>query len=175
VPEEQAQGSPLIDPEKVNLSSSVPATVVPTAAVPSPKKKPTADELKPGEYCWGVGRRKSAVARVRIRPGSGKVTINKRELENYFPLVQDSQAVLGPLETAHCRDRFDVFVNINGGGSTGQAGATVLGLARALVVADPDTFPALRDAGYLTRDSRMKERKKYGQRGARRRYQFSKR
>ena len=173
MPEEQVQGPSLIDPEKVKLSSATDS--VSAGPEISAKKKPTADELKPGEYCWGLGRRKSSVARVRLRPGSGKITINKRDMEDYFPLIQDRHAVLAPLESTKCRNRFDIFVNINGGGPTGQAGATALGLARALLTADPDYFQVLRDSGYLTRDSRMKERKKYGQRGARRKYQFSKR
>ncbi|MBN2212451.1 MAG: 30S ribosomal protein S9 [Sedimentisphaerales bacterium] len=131
--------------------------------------------MGPKEFCRGTGRRKTAIARVRLRPGSGKITVNGRELENYFSLPQDQSAVKAPLEATNSLTAFDVWIDVYGGGSTGQSGATKLGVARALVQANPELFTTLRDKGYLTRDSRMKERKKYGQRGARRRYQFSKR
>jgi len=126
-------------------------------------------------YWWGTGRRKSAVARVRIRPGKGKLLINKRELGNYFTQTQDKNAVLAPLKTINGEGAFDVFVNVKGGGPSGQSGAVVLGIARALKSYDEGYLPLLRDGGYLTRDARVVERKKYGQRGARRRFQFSKR
>jgi len=129
----------------------------------------------PGGYLWGTGRRKSAVARVRIRPGQGVFLINKREIDDYFYEQRDRQAVVAPLEATGNMGKFDVWVSIQGGGFTGQAGAIVLGLARALRAYDPAYEATLRDGGYLTRDSREKERKKYGQRGARRRFQFSKR
>jgi small subunit ribosomal protein S9 len=129
---------------------------------------------KSGFY-WGTGRRKTAVARVRIRPGDGKILINKRELYNFFKSDQDRSAVKAPLAAAKAEKTIDVFVNVNGGGTTGQAGATVLGIARALKIYDPGLAQALRDGGFLTRDPRMVERKKPGQSGARRRYQFSKR
>jgi len=123
----------------------------------------------------GTGRRKTSVARVRVRPGSGKITINKRELEEYFPVVQDRNAVVGPLEHCGLRDKVDVVVLVAGGGPTGQAGACLLGIARALLKFDSDLHEKLRERDYLTRDSRMKERKKPGLRGARRGTQFSKR
>ncbi|MCA9264806.1 MAG: 30S ribosomal protein S9 [Planctomycetales bacterium] len=123
----------------------------------------------------GTGRRKSSVARVRIRAGSGKIVINKRDLEEFFCNDQDRRAVLAPLEAAGKRDDVDVIIRVHGGGLTGQSGACKMGIARALVSYDTEAFPALRDGGYLTRDSRMKERKKYGLRGARRGTQFSKR
>lgn len=126
-------------------------------------------------FFWGTGRRKSSVARVRIKPGSGKLLINKRELDLYFKQSQDKNAVIAPLKAINAEKNFDIFVNVQGGGTTGQAGAVMLGIARALRDYDPTTVGALRDGGYLTRDGRMKERKKYGQRAARRRYQFSKR
>lgn len=126
-------------------------------------------------YVWGTGRRKSAVARVRIRPGTGKFLINNRELDQYFALEPDRLAARAPLEVAEAGSRWDVFVNIRGGGTTGQAGAVKLGLARALAKATPETEAALRDKGLLTRDARKVERKKYGRRGARRSFQFSKR
>jgi small subunit ribosomal protein S9 len=126
-------------------------------------------------YIWGVGRRKSAVARVRIALGSGKIQINGRELNDYFTGERDRKAIFGPLEVTNTGGKMDIFVNTDGGGSTGQAGAIVMGLARALAKYDSSVEVALRKGGFLTRDSRMKERKKYGQRGARRRFQFSKR
>lgn len=128
-----------------------------------------------GGFYWGTGRRKSSVARVRIKPGDGKLVVNKRDVNEYFPRQQDRVAVLAPLKAVDGVKIFDVFVNVRGGGITGQSGATMLGVARALRNYDEDYLPALRDGGYLTRDSRMVERKKPGQRGARRRFQFSKR
>jgi small subunit ribosomal protein S9 len=115
------------------------------------------------------------VARVRITPGTGKIQINERELNDYLTKERDRKAIFGPLEVSNTGGKLDVIVTSNGGGLTGQAGAIVLGLARALAKYDPTTEVPLRNAGFLTRDSRMKERKKYGQRGARRRFQFSKR
>src|SRR5206468_12964487 len=115
-------------------------------------------------YVWGVGRRKSACARVRIAPGSGKIQINKRELNDYFTAERDRKAIFGPLEVTSTGGKMDVFVNATGGGPTGQAGAIVLGLGRALAKYDQSLEVPLRGGSYLTRDSRMKERKKYGQR-----------
>jgi small subunit ribosomal protein S9 len=132
-----------------------------------PKVKPT--------YIWGVGRRKSSVARVRIAPGSGKIEINGRTLNDYFSGERDRKNIFGPLEVTNTGGKLDVLVNTDGGGPSGQTGAIVMGLGRALVKYDTNLEGALRTAGFLTRDSRMKERKKYGQRGARRRFQFSKR
>src|SRR6266513_2887870 len=126
-------------------------------------------------FVWGVGRRKSAVARVRIAPGSGKIEVNGRTLNDYFTNERDRKAIFGPLEVTSTGGKMDIFVNATGGGPTGQAGAIILGLGRALAKYDNTLEQALRNAGFLTRDSRMKERKKYGQRGARRRFQFSKR
>jgi small subunit ribosomal protein S9 len=126
-------------------------------------------------FIWGTGRRKTAVARVRIRAGTGKIAINGRELNDFFPAEEARKSIFGPLEVTSQGGKLDIYARTNGGGPTGQAGAIVLGLARALKKYDPTTEAALRGAGFLTRDSRMKERKKYGQRGARRRFQFSKR
>ncbi len=123
----------------------------------------------------GTGRRKTSVARVRIRPGSGKITINGRELTEYFPNLQDQNNVTSGLELTGKRSEVDVIIAVHGGGPTGQSGACKMGIARALVSYDTNTFQALRDNGHLTRDSRMKERKKYGLHGARRGTQFSKR
>ncbi|MDY0355994.1 MAG: 30S ribosomal protein S9 [Sedimentisphaerales bacterium] len=126
-------------------------------------------------YWWGTGRRKTAIARVRIRPGSGKLIVNKKELNDFFAREQDRKAVVAPLKSVHAEKAFDVFVNVKGGGTTGQAGAALLGVARALRSYDENYIQALRDGGHLTRDPRMVERKKPGQSGARRRFQFSKR
>ena len=134
------------------------------------------DQLKPNEYIWGTGRRKASVARVRLKPGEGKILINKKkDLESYFSNIRDRNDVLAPLTVTECKGKYDVFITVTGGGTTGQAGACLLGVARALVSADPDTFDALRGAGYLTRDSREVERKKYGKKKARKSFQFSKR
>ena len=124
---------------------------------------------------YGTGRRKSSVARVYITPGTGKVTINKKDMDDYFGLETLKIIVRQPLEATNTADKYDVKVNVRGGGFTGQAGAIRHGLARALNKADEDFRPILKKAGYLTRDSRMKERKKYGLKKARRAPQFSKR
>ena len=124
---------------------------------------------------YGTGRRKSSVARVYIMPGSGKVTINKRDMDDYFGLETLKIIVKQPLELTGMAGKFDVSVNVHGGGFTGQAGAIRHGITRALCEADVDFRPALKKAGFLTRDPRMKERKKYGLKGARRAPQFSKR
>lgn len=123
----------------------------------------------------GTGRRKTSVARVRIRGGEGKVLVNRRPLEEYFPNEQDQRALLQPLDESGKRSQVNVIIRVHGGGSTGQSGACRMGIARALVSYDTEVFQIMRDKGFLTRDSRMKERKKYGLRGARRGTQFSKR
>src|SRR5947208_444878 len=125
--------------------------------------------------CLGTGRRKKAIARVRIRAGGGKITINGREINEYFRVVGQQQTVLDALDATGKREQVDVIITCTGGGPNGQAAACKMGIARALVALDGETFPTLRGGGYLTRDSRMKERKKYGLRGARRGVQFSKR
>lgn len=144
------------------------------------------------QYHWGTGRRKTAVARVRLADGSGKIVINHRPLESYFTEDKDRSAVVAPLMATDMRNRLDVFVNVQGGGYTGQAGAICQGVARALKEMFGPAPAAegaegadgghaggmakkLRDSGYLTRDGRMKERKKYGKKGARKSFQFSKR
>jgi len=123
----------------------------------------------------GTGRRKTSVARVRIRAGSGKLTINDRELDDFFKIEQDRNAVVAPLDHAGVRASVDVKIRVHGGGSTGQAGACMQGIARALMRYDSDLSDKLREKQFLTRDARMKERKKPGLRGARRGTQFSKR
>lgn len=127
------------------------------------------------EVSIATGRRKSSIARVRIRPGNGQITINKRKLEDYFAREQDREAVLAPLKLAEKTDSFDLVAKVHGGGMTGQAGAIRLGVARALIKIDAELEHDLRSHGYLTRDSRNKERKKPGLHGARRGTQFSKR
>ena len=124
---------------------------------------------------YGTGRRKSSVARVYLVPGSGKIVINKREMDDYFGLDTLKLIIRQPLELTGTLGKFDVLVNVCGGGTTGQAGAIRHGISRALLEADADYRPALKKAGFLTRDPRMKERKKYGLKGARRAPQFSKR
>lgn len=123
----------------------------------------------------GTGRRKTSVARVRVRPGSGKITINGRPFDEFFVVEQDRRSVLAPLRKTGKEEAVDVIARCTGGGTTGQAGAVMLGLARALRKLDGETEPALRQNQLLTRDGRMKERKHYGLRGARRGTQFSKR
>ncbi|MDR3021066.1 MAG: 30S ribosomal protein S9 [Clostridiales bacterium] len=124
---------------------------------------------------WGTGRRKSAVARVRLLPGVGEISINKRTMDDYFGLDTLKFIVNQPLLETNAKDKYDIIVNVSGGGFTGQAAAIRHGIARALVVADPMNRPALKKAGFLTRDPRMKERKKYGLKKARKASQFSKR
>lgn len=127
------------------------------------------------EQFIGTGRRKTSVARVRLVPGNGKITINKRDIEEYFNYETLRVVVREPLTITETLEKFDVLVNIEGGGFTGQAGAIRHGIARALIESDPELRPILKKAGYLTRDSRMVERKKYGFKKARKSPQFSKR
>ena len=123
----------------------------------------------------GTGRRKTAVARVRLAPGAGKISINGRAFENYFTTDTLRNVATQPLSVTGTAGKFDVIVTVHGGGPTGQAGAVRHGISRALVASDANLRPALKTEGLLTRDSRMKERKKYGQPGARKRFQYSKR
>lgn len=124
---------------------------------------------------YGTGRRKTSVARVFLRPGKGEVTVNRRPLSDYFPLEQHQSEVLKPLRLVEQDGKFNLHVTVRGGGLTGQAQAIRHGVARALLEVDSEFRPLLKEQGFLTRDSRQKERKKYGQRGARARFQFSKR
>ena len=123
----------------------------------------------------GTGRRKTSVARVYLRDGSGKISVNGKELNKYFPQGEHVLMVRQPLMVTSSENKFDVFINVYGGGTNGQAGACRHGLARALCQVDEGNYTSLRSNGYLTRDPRMVERKKYGMAGARRRFQFSKR
>lgn len=122
-----------------------------------------------------TGKRKNAIARVRLVPGSGQFEINTRSLENYFPRESQRAKVLQPFQATNTAGKFDILVNVKGGGDMGQAGAVQHGIAKALLASDESHRVVLRKEGFLTRDSRIKERKKYGQKGARRRFQFSKR
>jgi small subunit ribosomal protein S9 len=124
---------------------------------------------------YGTGRRKTAVARVYLRPGSGKITVNKRDFDVYFPNRVLKMIIRQPLLITETAEKFDILVNVNGGGIAGQAGAVRHGLSRALLEFNPELRPKLKVAGFLTRDAREVERKKYGQPKARRRFQFSKR
>ncbi len=124
---------------------------------------------------WGTGRRKKAIARVRLVPGNGTIIINDRQFEDFFPNKTSRLIVQQPLELTSTIGRYDVICRVNGGGVTGQAGSVQLGIARALIKANPDLRPELKRAGFLTRDPRMKERKKYGLHKARKAPQYSKR
>jgi len=126
-------------------------------------------------YIWGTGRRKTSVARVRLKRGTGRIVVNKRDADEYFKLESLREAVRAPLKATKTLGKYDIFANVDGGGPSGQAGALLLGIARALLKADSSLDAPLREGGLLTRDSRMKERKKYGQKGARKRFQYSKR
>ena len=126
-------------------------------------------------YEWGTGRRKCSVARVRIKKGTGKITVNGREYTEYFPSLRLRKLVEGPLKHVELDSEYDVFASIRSGGMTGQAGALMMGLGRAIVKMSEELKPALSSEGYLSRDSRMVERKKPGKPGARRSFQFSKR
>lgn len=158
---------------------NVPNTLEPTALTSVPAPAQTARETGKvafkNPYVWGTGRRKTAVARVRIRPGAGKFLVNDREVPEFFRIEKDRHTAKKPLEVTSSAKSFDVFVNVCGGGITGQAGAVCLGLARALAKTNSEYEPKLREARLLTRDPRRVERKKYGRPGARRRFQFSKR
>ena len=156
-------------------TTAVEAPVVPA---PPPVTSMAASKKNSGvvnPYFWGTGRRKSAVARVRIRPGDGKFIVNKKELSEYFRLGKDQSAARKPLEITDTGKTMDVFVNVGGGGTTGQAGAVLLGVARALMKANADHGVKLKELNLLSRDPRRVERKKPGQPGARKRFQFSKR
>lgn len=135
--------------------------------------EPAAD-VRSGIYL-GTGRRKTSIARVRLMPGEGRFQVNGRGIEDFFPRERDRKLVLAPLRSVDVEGKVDVLVSVKGGGITGQAGAVLLGIARALRKIMPETEGLLRTKGFLTRDAREVERKKYGRRGARRSFQFSKR
>jgi small subunit ribosomal protein S9 len=170
--DENQADSPLIDPSAITLGGDASDVPAGPAVATKPLKKKEADM---GGFWWGTGRRKSSVARVRIKPGTGTLKVNKKELDEYFTQDQDVNAALAPLKDAEVEKSFDIFINVGGGGTTGQSGAVRLGIARALIAYDPAFLAKLRDGGHLTRDPRMVERKKPGKAGARKSFQFSKR
>lgn len=185
-PAEAPQEAPPATPADTPLAERSPTAAKPEASIPGPvaeAREPAPEtvastpepEVAVRGLHWGTGRRKSAVARVRIQSGSGKFLVNKREVEAYFSQLHDQMDVRAPMALIGVGRNWDVLVNVHGGGVSGQAGAIRLGLARALVKAYSQHEPALRNAGFLTRDARRVERKKYGRRKARRRFQFSKR
>ncbi len=164
------------EPATVGETDPADSAVDTPQSEPQPSAAPKRVLFKEfGGYFWGTGRRKTSVARVRVRPGSGVFIVKGRPMDQYFPLERQQRLIMGPLVVAKLEGKVDVFVNVTGGGITGQTGAVMMGLARALTGVDPNCEIPLRVDGYLTRDSRMVERKKYGQRGARRGFQFSKR
>jgi small subunit ribosomal protein S9 len=165
----------ITEPEVVETVETVeePAETVVVAEEPAPA--PVRAPRPGGRPIQTVGRRKEAIVRVRLVPGTGKVTCNGRDIEAYFPSKVHQQLIREPLVTAEKADQFDVLANLHGGGITGQAGALRLGIARALITNDPDDRPALKKAGFLTRDARVKESKKYGLKKARKAPQYSKR
>jgi small subunit ribosomal protein S9 len=127
------------------------------------------------ELYYATGKRKTSIARVWLRPGDGKVTINKRSIDDYLKRETAKMIIRQPLELTETLGKFDIYVNVRGGGMSGQAGAIKHGISKALLEVNPDFRPLLKKNGFLTRDSRIKERKKYGQPGARKRFQYSKR
>ena len=176
-------------PTPIPAEGTPPAAEATPAAAPLPDG-PIAEITIPAEtgpvpfpverairgFLWGTGRRKTAVARVRMKPGTGQITVNGRPMLTYFLSVREREVATAALRVTNTLEKWDVIVNTDGGGTTSQAGAMLLGTARILIVASPDKYePVLRQNGHLTRDSRKKERKKYGRRGARRAFQFSKR
>ncbi|MEM7165073.1 MAG: 30S ribosomal protein S9 [Planctomycetota bacterium] len=141
-----------------------------TQAAPQPAKAKYKDK-----HHWGTGRRKTAVARVRIREGTGRILVNGKPYEEYFPIARHQALVCEPLRATKANKSYDVWANIDGGGVSGQAGAMLMGISRALLSANGEFIESLREGKYLTRDSRMIERKKYGRKKARKSFQFSKR
>lgn len=168
---------PDIDLDNLDDEGSASATITAPAPVARPLAAPATPDA--GGFVWGTGRRKTAVARVRVRPvqgeGEGKFLVKDRPYTDFFSEPQHQAACVAPLKATDTLGKLDIFVNVAGGGITGQAEAILLGVARALKGYDPSLEPTLRDHGFLSRDPRKVERKKYGQAGARRRFQFSKR
>jgi small subunit ribosomal protein S9 len=160
------QDTSVVSPESTSESTAA------TTTAPAPRRAPAAGK---GNWWWGTGRRKTAVARVRVKAGDGKFLVNEREMTAFFNEERDRNNINNVLQKTSTHGKVDIHVNVRGGGFMGQAGAIVLGLARALRRYDQTLEPILRDNNFLTRDSRKVERKKYGQAGARRRFQFSKR
>ncbi len=184
-PAKDTASKPAKDPASKAGPSKAAATAGPSKAAPTAGPSDAATGAYPTApkegasprktYSWGTGRRKASVARVRIRPGGGKFLIGKREIDDYFFDLRHRIDVVAPLKATDTLGKYDIFVNVGGGGQTGQAGAIRLGIARALMVEDPELEDTLRTGRFLTRDARKVERKKPGQPGARKRFQFSKR
>lgn len=165
--------SPVASQTELTFAGGAPVSQAPP---PAPQAAPIVrGKLDRAGVAWGTGRRKTAVARVRVKLGNGKFLVNGRTVEEYFRIERDRQAVEAPLRATNRYGSVDVLVNVSGGGTTGQAGAIVLGIARALEALNPSLHQVLADGGFLTRDSRMVERKKFGFKKARRSFQFSKR
>ncbi len=169
--------TPEVFPEQ---ASSPELTFGHETGVEAPVPVPAAPRVMRGKIdrfgvAMGTGRRKTSVARVRIKSGSGAIRVNGRSMEEFFCIEKDRMIALSPLRATETLGQVDVTIRVNGGGTTGQSGAIVMGIARALEVMNPSLFPVLKEAGYFTRDSRMVERKKYGHKKARRGFQFSKR
>ena len=131
--------------------------------------------METGNVCYATGKRKNSVAKVWLMPGTGKIVVNKREMDEYFDIAVNQDLLTSPLVLVDKMDAFDIKITVMGGGQSGQAGAVRQGISKALVIADPELRGVLKTAGFLTRDARMKERKKYGKKGARASFQFSKR
>ncbi|HEY3750248.1 MAG TPA: 30S ribosomal protein S9 [Pseudonocardiaceae bacterium] len=168
--------------ETVAEATEAPVTEAPATEAEAPAAeaedapaKPATRPIIPGKPIQTVGRRKQAIVRVRLMPGTGRFTLNGRSLEQYFPNKVHQQLIKDPLVTVERPESFDVFATLHGGGITGQAGALRLAIARALIEVEPDDRPPLKKAGFLTRDPRVKERKKYGLKKARKAPQYSKR
>jgi small subunit ribosomal protein S9 len=182
-PEAEAVETPAAEAPAVETAAAeVPATETPADEASADETPAAEAEAKPvrvvipaGKPIQTVGRRKQAIVRVRLMPGTGKFTLNGRSLEEYFPNKVHQQLIREPLVTVEKPESFDIFANLKGGGITGQAGALRLAIARALIDVEIDDRPALKKAGFLTRDPRVKERKKYGLKKARKAPQYSKR
>ncbi|MCH8824491.1 MAG: 30S ribosomal protein S9 [Planctomycetes bacterium] len=190
-PTKAAKSAKAAKPEKAEKAEKIAIAEKPAKSTKTAKKAKTskADAAKPakapvgpsggtpadGHWWWGTGRRKTAVARVRIRPGTGKFIVNKKPYDEYFNEERDRNDMMNVLQKTSTEGGVDIYVNVHGGGYMGQAGAIVLGIARALRKYDETLEPILRSNAFLSRDPRKVERKKYGQRGARRKFQFSKR
>jgi small subunit ribosomal protein S9 len=176
VPETESPEVPQVETPSTLASGLTLGEGAPADETVSPDFKPVIrGKIDRFGAAMGTGRRKTSVARVRIKDGDGKLTINERDLSDYLPTERDQQMVLAPLKATGALGKVDVWVRVNGGGTTGQTGAIILGIARALQARDSSLHHRLAEGGYLTRDGRMVERKKYGFKKARRSFQFSKR